>query len=821
MSAYRQKVIRDFWQERTRTVLVVLAIALGIAAFSTVLSSYAILTRELNTGYMETNPASATLRMDKLSDEVMSAVAASKDVSDVEARRTLSGRIKAGPVEWRNLVLFVVRDFAKIRVSTLKPQQGAWPPATGEILIERDAVQVAKARIGDPVTIRTARGNEQTLRFSGTVKDVGQAQARMENIVYGYINLDTLAQLGEEPFLDQLKIVVAGNKFDEGRVRAVASDVQKLIESLGQQVRRMDIPEPGQHPHANIMGLLLLAMSSFGLFALILSGILVINLLTALMAAQIRQIGVMKAMGGTRWQIAKIYFAQALLLGIAAFLVALPTGIWGSRMLCRYLAVFLNFDINSFAVPLWVYLLVAAVGLVVPLLSAAYPVWKGSGITIREALSDFGVGPQSFGMTAFDRAIAGISGSSRPLLLAIRNSFRRRARLILTLVTLAAGGLFFMSALNIRASLIHTLDRLFSTRQYDLTVNLGAMQAFDKVERAARQTPGVLQAEGWIATEATILSPADVPAGGSETAGSHAAGTMGGLHAASGSGGGDRFTVLALPGDSKMLKPDIIEGRGLLSSDSEPVMVVNTALAATKGHPMKVGDAVNLRMGPTHMAWRVVGIAQEAFSPPVAYIPLRYLEEKGGHTGMANNVRLALEKTDSASINNVKASLDRNLEQEGVRAQSSSTKADSRFGFDQHMVMIYVFLIVVSIIIGGVGGLGLMTTMSLNVLERRREMGVLRAIGASPGMVWLIVAAEGVVIGILSWALAALLAWPLSRALGNLLVMMMFKSGMNFFFEPGGLLIWLVVSIGLGAIASFLPAWRASRRPVLEAIGYE
>ena len=149
MSAYRQKVIRDFWQERARTVFVVLAIAIGISAFLAVLASYAILTRELDNGYLETNPASATLRTDKLDDELVAAIAASEGVSDAEARRTLTCRIKVGPVEWRSLTLFVVKDFGNIRVSTLKPQQGAWPPAPGEILIERDAVQVARARIGD------------------------------------------------------------------------------------------------------------------------------------------------------------------------------------------------------------------------------------------------------------------------------------------------------------------------------------------------------------------------------------------------------------------------------------------------------------------------------------------------------------------------------------------------------------------------------------------------------------------------------------------------------------------------------------------------
>jgi len=189
--------------------------------------------------------------------------------------------------------------------------------------------------------------------------------------------------------------------------------------------------------------------------------------------------------------------------------------------------------------------------------------------------------------------------------------------------------------------------------------------------------------------------------------------------------------------------------------------------------------------------------------------------------GMTNSVRLALDRTDADSMNVIKASLDRNLEEQAVRPLGSASKADLRFSADQHMVMIYNFLIVMSGILAVVGGLGLMTTMSLNVLERRREMGVSRAIGASPPAVWLIVVAEGVAIGALGWALATLAAWPVSEAIGALPVNLMFKVGLDFFFEPSGPLIWLVVSIWLGTAASFLPAWHASRRPVREVIGYE
>jgi putative ABC transport system permease protein len=779
MNTVWRKAFRDFWQERARTALVVLAIALGISAFAAILSSYAILTRELDQGYLATNPASAVLRVDSADDDLVKAILQNPEVSDAEPRRTISGQIKAGPVQWRNLVLFVVQDYGNIRVSKLVPEDGAWPPATGEILIERDAFQVAKASIGDAVTVKTANGVEQPLVISGRVHDVGQAQARMENIVYGYINLATLVQLGEEPRLNQINLLVAQNRFDEAHIRRVVGDVEALIKTRGHQVLRVDIPRPGKHPHSDLTGIMLLAMSSFGLFVLVLSGILVINLLTAMMASQIRQIGVMKAIGGTRWQIARIYFVQALFLGIAAVIVSVPLGILGSRALCRSMAVFLNFDINSFAVPFWVYLLVALIGIAAPLIAAAWPIWRGTAAPVRVALSDFGLSQTNFGANAFDRALTRIGGTFSLVALAIRNSFRRRARLVLTLLTLTAGGLFFLAALNVRSSMINTLDHMFAARKSDLTVSLAKAYEFEKIQKAVSKTSGVTRAEGWFTTE--------------------------------GSYGDLRIGIVALPPDTQLLEFDIIEGRRLMPGETDAI-VINNALAG-RDPRMRVGDSVTLRIGADEKTWRIVGLAREAFSPmAVGYIPL---------TGMVNSLRLALDNTDPDSITTLKAELDRNLEQQAVRARAGSTKSESRYGFDQHMLMIYVFLIVTSAIVGGVGGLGLMTTMSLNVLERRREMGVMRALGATPRLVWLMIVSEGIVIGLLSWAIAALLAWPISKAIGDFMVQVMFRSGLDFTFEPLGLVIWLLVSIGLSGLASFLPAWKASRTTVREALAYE
>ncbi|MEO8500677.1 MAG: ABC transporter permease, partial [Vicinamibacteria bacterium] len=273
------------------------------------------------------------------------------------------------------------------------------------------------------------------------------------------------------------------------------------------------------------------------------------------------------------------------------------------------------------------------------------------------------------------------------------------------------------------------------------------------------------------------------------------------------------------PPGSELQALEIDAGRDLLPGESDAI-VVNSAFMGR--HPeVKVGQTLSLRMGPAESSWRLVGVSHEAFSPPIGYVSRTYFERAGGHASMANSVRVSLDRSDAASIDRFREALDANLEASGIRALSTTSTADSRYGFDQHMRMIYIFLVVMSVIIGGVGGLGLMTTMSLNVLERRREMGVLRAIGASTRTVWLIVVTEGIAIGLMSFVVASVLAGPLSRGLGDFLGSALFQTDLNFVFDVNGVLIWLAASLALSVLASFFPAWNASRSSVREALGFE
>jgi len=114
-----------------------------------------------------------------------------------------------------------------------------------------------------------------------------------------------------------------------------------------------------------------------------------------------------------------------------------------------------------------------------------------------------------------------------------------------------------------------------------------------------------------------------------------------------------------------------------------------------------------------------------------------------------------------------------------------------------------------------------MGTMSINILERTREIGVLRAVGAGNGAIMRIVIVEGVLVGLISWMLGALLALPLSRGLGSVVGFTILRAPLNYTFSFGGLALWLGVVVLLAALASTLPARRASRLSVREVLAYE
>lgn len=790
-----RKVLRDMWGNKTRTILVILSIAVGVFAVGMIAGSQVVFDRDLNGSWASVNPASATLYTAPFDDELVWSVQRMPDVQVVDGRRSFGVRFKTNPEteQWRRLSLFAYPDYDDIRIFQISSEHGAWPPPKHEVLIERASLEWMGVSEGDELIVEAPNGKQRKLRVAGVVHDLTQMTAGWTGSASGYVGPDTLEWLGMSRDFDELNIIVAGNQLDKDHITQVAKQVRDKVEKSGREVYYTWIPTPGKHPADEVAQPVLLLLGALGFLALILSGFLVVNTMQALLAQQVRQIGIMKAVGGRSRQIMGVYYSMVLAYSVLSLGIAVPLGALGAYALTDFLAGLINFDVASFAMPPRVLALEVAVGLVVPLLAALYPILSAVRRPAYEAMSDYGLSKGQFGQGLLDRLVGRVRGLSRPMLLSLRNTFRRKGRLALTLTTLTLAGAIFIAVFSVRASLLLTLDDMYDYVQYDVLVIFRRPYRTEQVERQALSVPGVVAAEGWRFSGARRLRPDDTE---SET-----------------------IFLRAPRAESDLVHPTLVQGRWLLPED-ENAVVVNTYLLKDESD-IKVGDEITLQMDGRETAWRVVGIIKGTPPAPMAYVNGPYFTRLVGGVGRSGVVFVETERHDAASQYKVEKALEKHFESAGLNVNQTLTSATERAQVESQFNVLVMFLLIMAILLAIVGAIGLMGTMSLNVLERTREIGVMRAIGASDGAVLRVVIAEGIVIAVLSWLIGTVVAFPLSKLLSDMVGESIMKATLSYSFSIGGTGLWVLVVIILAALASFLPARRASRVTVREVLAYE
>ena len=788
-----RKVLRDLGIARTRTVLVVLSISVGVFAVGTIAGANALLQEGLRATYLASRPASATLSSSAFGDDLVETVRAMPGIADAEGRRSVTVRLRTGPDSFRELQLTALSDFEDQRLDLVTPEAGAaWPPARGEMLLERSSLTLADVPAAGEVEVQTVDGTLHRLRVAGLSHEVGAAPAFYIGRLNGHITFETLADLGYGTAYDELRVLVDDPALGRQEVRDVAERVRERMERAGATVIFVFVPPPGEHPANSLLAGVFLVLGFLGFLALLASGFLVVNTVNAIIAQQTRQIGIMKAVGARNRQVAVLFLGMVLAYSVLALCVALPLGALGAYGLTVFTASLVNFDVTTFFAPPPVIALEVAVGLLVPLLVALVPVWRGVRVTVREAMSSTGIA-DGFGRSRFDRAIQRVRGLPRPDLLSIRNTFRRKSRLLLTLSALTLGAAVFMAVFTVRSSLYKTLDDALAYFDYDVQVELAGPARAGLLETEAARVPGVAAAEAW--RFATVQRIRD---DGSESR---------------------SFITFGLPPATTMVRPKLQEGRWLDPADGNAL--VATANVREDEPDVRIGDRLTLRVNGRDATWTLVGIVESPTRRPFLYTNAGPLEQAARDVGRATVVMLRTESRDAATQDRVGKAAADHLETVGVRVAATTTIAEVRTTQERLFDVLVIFLSMMALLLGVVGGLGLTGTMSINVVERAREIGVIRAVGASDGAVLRLFLVEGVLIGLISWGIGALLSIPISKTLSDALGMVFLSRPLSYAVSPEGVVLWLVIVLVLAAFASLLPAWRASRLAVREVLAYE
>ncbi len=862
MTALRwRKLVRDLWRARGRTAAMVVSIALSVAAVGALLTVRAVLDREVSANYLSGRPASATLHLAGAVDAGQVALASSvPGVGAATVRGTVTARVRVGQGSWRAMVLFVTDPADPQRLAAAPLESGTWPPAAGQVLLERTALPYLGTAVGQQVQVRRAGGPVATLTVAGAVHDAGVAPAYQERTVYARATTTSVAALGlTAADLDELLIEVAapaggpagaagvsgvpaGASGDVATVTATAQRVAATLAAAGHPVVRVDVPPPLRHPHYGQMVTVGWVMLAFGLSALLLSSVLVATMLAGLIASQVRQIGAMKTVGATTGQLFALYLSTAAVIAAAATLLAVMPGLLLGRLMAAQAAALLNLDLTSTAVPAWVAVVTGATGVVVPVLVAVPPLLRGSRRTVREAIDDHGVGSDDQGRSA--RLVAWLTrlpGLGREVTLGLRNLVRRPGRLALTVTLLSVAGALFVTGLNAAAGWDALVGNGIATRHYDLEVRLAHPVPAEQLRRQALAVDGVTAAQAWPREPVSLARPGVVDTTSEYPDEAHGS-----------------FALLAVPPDTPLIQLPVRSGRWLRPEDGDALVL--TSLAAQRQVPgAVVGDRVQLTLAGRVTTWHLVGIVADFGSQATAYVsPAGYAQalSDGGTTASgssattasgssattasgssattasgssattasgssattASMVRVVTTATDAAGRAAVLARLTQALDGEGVPVASALAVDDLKAALDGHVFVLIEALVAVALLIAVVALLGLAVIMSAAVTERTRELAVMQVVGATAGALRATVLTEGLLTAGLAVGVAVLAAVPLTAVFGSALGRSAFLEPLPFQFSAAAVLIWLLVSLVGGAVATMGAARAAARLTVRQAL---
>jgi ABC-type antimicrobial peptide transport system permease subunit len=805
-------LIKKSWRELTgrrgRSLLTLLGLVVGLWGVGSVAVAWYVLGQDMRANFLSTNPPAIAMTIEGPAPVNLGDLGVIEGVNAVENRPQISGRVEIAPDTWLPLVLWVVDDFDRMEVARILPETGILPPPGGTFAMERDGlpfVNFLRARAqasgsgqsshrvqvpaslerfeNSDITLTLAGGHEVTARLSGTVFDPAQAPSRMEQVLYGYISPDTARAWTGGDYQQRL-LVVTEDAHHAAAIAATAARVESRLQALGYTVLATRYPSATEHVHQFQMNSILFLLTGLGVLALLMSVVLVVNLVNGMLTSQVRQIGILKAIGGSTAQISLIFLGAMWLLGLVAGLAAWPLVLNSGYSIAGGLSAFLNFEVLTTSLP-------PAFGVGFVILGSLFPV-AAALATVRHWCSLPATDALRYAGVNLRQGQASLPSLPLPVnvQMGLRNAARKPGRTALTAITLAIGVTIFMAALNMRSSLLHTADTEESLKGFDVIVSFEQPIAPERV--AFMGMFGIVErAETWRVLAASVDDP-DAPSS-------------------------NPLPLYLVPDDSDALRPSLLAGDWLGEVDGA---VINQRLQ--NDYPrLTAGSTLDITVEGTQLQLPVIGVMKE-FGGAAIYLPADAYRALVPTTGtLVNTGFVGLKEPNEKNLGLLMRNLESHFDTAGVAVRDiRSAKLASRV-IRGHLDVIVATLLVVAVFMLLVSSLGMASAMAATVVERTRELGVLRAIGGQPAAIRTLLGSESLAIALLGWLLALLAAQPVSRALSDYFGTALVEYPFDYQGSLAGAGLSLALTILLSGLATLAPARLATRQPIRQAIAYE
>jgi putative ABC transport system permease protein len=529
----------------------------------------------------------------------------------------------------------------------------------------------------------------------------------------------------------------------------------------------------------------------------------VYNTINSIISSQTDQIGIMKAIGGRTRQVVGFYFRMVLIYGLLSLAISLPLGIMLAWATSTWLVGSFGADLGGFELDRMALTVQVAICLLAPLLASLVPIFNAARITVREAVSTYGLSTR---VGTLEKVMNRLRVFSRLMIVTISNTFRHKGRVFLLQIALVLSGIVFMMVVSVRDSATYTFkDLLFTILNANITMVFKNPERIDYIQELTLEYPGIKAVEMWGFGSGNIRPCAQEATDDDES-----------------------IQVWGVPLPTDAYGPQLRAGRWLTPEDDYAI-VLNTKQVDDIGeNGVNVGDCVTVKYSEKNERdYQVVGLVFDPLLTTTALVEQNHLMQDLGFVGRSTIVWIQTEQEGLAAEQAIAKGLREYYEanhvpvssQRGVFGFGGESTTETGNAFVQQFNFLLVLLGIMAVVIGVVGSIALGGAVALSVMERRREIGVMRATGASSFIIFRLFIGEGLIQGWLSWLIAVPIAIPASKAMafavGNA-----FQFEMVYQYQPTGAIAWFVIITILSIVFSVLPARGATRVSVRESLSY-
>lgn len=732
MNLVWRKARGDARAHARRFALIALVLFAAAATATAMWSARQVLVREIAVSFSRAQVPDIAIWPEIMDDGDRARLAAQQEVAAVEARRIFFARFKAADGTWLPARVRVQQEFAAQSLGMVHLHGAPWPDDQTAVLIEQsgDVLVGASAR---ELQLRQPDGTVVSVPIAARVHDPAVAPSTQERMLYVYVRPEGARRMGHRAEFDhwEIRLKVRGSY---ASVAAARDRLSSVLATAGSKVLRSEVLS-AQHPHAALMNAMLSVLTVLAALAALTGTALCAQLTANWAQGERRSIGILKTLGAGTVNVflrGGILFVPLLLTAVLAGYAA---GLSLGSLLIDFENAHLNIDITSRSLDARHHAIALAVPLGVPALALAWPLFAAARLTPRAAMSDVNVQALPWLSRLASRLFR--FRDRLALAYALRNSWRRPGRLALMLTGIAAGAALVMTTTSNFESLMSAVDKGSRAQAHDLEVQLLEALPAEQAVAIAHEARGVATAEAWMRARLSLADPL-LPSSSVED--------------------DDRMRVIltGMPNRTALFALPAAQGRGLDPASVDEVLV--TRRLADQFPSFRVGAIVGLRFRGRETPLRVVGMVEE-LATAALYANAGTFEAVTGLSNLAHVVRIRSSETELDTVANA---LDAAFLKQRIAPAQVTTRNVLREALEEHFRVVGDVIRLAGMGAALLGALLLCSTLAVNLIERRREIGVLRTLGAKPARIFLLFLAEGLSIAVTGTLVGALAAIPLT-----------------------------------------------------------